>query len=462
MGEFDADKTLAQILELKPRPKVASTDLVTEDSAALEFARRFDGKLRYDHDASKWFEFDGNVWRLNKTCLAFHWARELARELAQAEADKIRYVSSKVSFASGVERFSRADRAFAVTSEMWDLDHFLLGTPDGTVDLRTGRLRQSNPDDGITKSTAVSPADAADCRQWLRFLDETTRGDAELIRFLQQFFGYSLTGNTMEHALLFGHGGGGNGKGVTLTTVGGILGDYHVTASMDMFIASAHDRHPTDLAMLRGARLVTASETEKGRAWAETRIKSLTGGDPVTARFMNRDFFTYQPTFKLFIVGNDSPALSSVDDAARRRFNIVGFTNKPEKPDLELGDKLRAEWPSILRWMIDGCLDWQRNRLVRPKSVIAATSDYFTAQDMLGQWLDERCDCEPGNTYKTATSGEAFSDWVSYAKAAGEPPSSQKAFAENLTKRGFTKSRGHGGKRMFVGVRLKTPQNSNL
>jgi putative DNA primase/helicase len=233
------------------------------------------------------------------------------------------------------------------------------------------------------------------------------------------------------------------------------MGDYHVTAAMSTFIASVNDKHPTDLAGLRGARLVTASETEKGRAWAETKIKTLTGGDPVTARFMNRDFFTYQPAFKLFIIGNDCPTLSSVDEAARRRFNIVGFTNKPAKKDLELGIKLRAEWPSILRWMIDGCLDWQRNCLVRPESVVAATADYFAAQDMLGQWLDERCDCEPGNTWKTATSGEAFSDWVTFAKAAGESPGSQKSFSENLTKRGFTKSRGHGGKRMFVGIRLK-------
>ncbi|MGA2637287.1 hypothetical protein [Methylocella sp.] len=166
---------------------------------------------------------------------------------------------------------------------------------------------------------------------------------------------------------------------------------------------------------------------------------------------------------KLFIVGNDSPALSSVDDAARRRFNIVGFTNKPEKPDLELGDKLREEWPSILRWMIDGCLDWQRNRLVRPKSVIAATADYFTAQDLLGQWLDERCDCEPGNAYKTAASGEAFSDWVTYAKAAGESPGSQKSFSENLTKRGFIKDRGgHNRTRMFVGIRLKSRPEAEL
>ena len=155
----------------------------------------------------------------------------------------------------------------------------------------------------------------------------------ELQRFLQQMAGYCLTGDISEHALFFVYGTGGNGKGVFLNTVAGILGDYAATAAMDTFTASQGDRHPTDLAMLRGARLVTAAETEEGRAWAESRIKQLTGGDPITARFMRQDFFTFQPAFKLVIVGNHKPVLRNVDEAARRRFNIIPFTRKPPKPD---------------------------------------------------------------------------------------------------------------------------------
>jgi putative DNA primase/helicase len=131
---------------------------------------------------------------------------------------------------------------------------------------------------------------------------------------------------------------------------------------METFTASNSDRHPTDLAMLRGARVVTAQETEEGRRWAEARIKALTGGDPITARFMRRDFFTYTLQFKLVIVDNHKPLLRSVGDAERRRFNIVPFTHKPTVPDPELPDRLRAEWPAILRWAIDGALDWQSER----------------------------------------------------------------------------------------------------
>ncbi len=146
---------------------------------------------------------------------------------------------------------------------------------------------------------------------------------------------------------------------------------------MDVFTAASGERHPTDLAMLRGARLVSASETEEGRAWAESRIKAITGGDPISARFMRQDFLTFTPTFKLFVIGNHRPVLRNVDEAARRRFNLIGFNHKPGNPHRELGEKLKAEWPAILRWAIEGRLDWQRNGLIRPNSVLAATEDYF-------------------------------------------------------------------------------------
>jgi len=437
----------------KLKPVLKNSELVTEDNAAQEFANLYQGKLKYDHDLGAWFEFDGSIWRQNKTGIALHWARELDRRLAKTEPDKVRYTVNKVAFAAGVERFARVDPIFSVTSDGWDIDPFLLGTPGGTVDLKTGHLRASDPAYAITKSTAIIPADKARCPIWDRFLNETTGGDDSMIRFLQQFFGYCLTGDTREHSLVFGHGPGGNGKSVVINTVRGIMADYASTAAMDTFTASKGDRHSTDLAMLRGARLVTASETEEGRAWAESRIKSLTGGDPITARFVHQNNFTFQPKFKLFIVGNHLPILRNVDDAARRRFNIVGFTNKPPHPDRELEQKLRPEWPSILRWMIDGCMDWQKNGLIRPASVQTSTADYFDSQDIVRQWLDEACDVEPGNRWKQATAAELFASFSAFAKAAGETPGSQKSFAEVLQNRGLESFRTNRS-RGFKGVRL--------
>ena len=178
----------------------------------------------------------------------------------------MRYAVSKTSFAGGVERYARCDPTFAVTSDVWDQDPYLLGTPSGTVDLRTGVLRPGRPEDRITKSAAVAPADTADCPRWLRFIREVTNGDEGMARFIQQWCGYCLTGDVSEQCLVFIYGDGGNGKGLFVNVISGVMGDYAVTAEMQTFTAAKGERHSTDLAMLRGARLVTASETEKGRA----------------------------------------------------------------------------------------------------------------------------------------------------------------------------------------------------
>lgn len=438
----------------KPGPAGDNIPLVTEDEAAIRFAERYRGKLRYCHDHGAWFEWSGSIWKRNGTGLAFHFARELARQLVDGEEAKVRVQGSKAAFAGAVERFARADPAFAVTAETWDRDPWLLGTPSGTVDLRTGVLRPASPADGITKTAAVTPSDMAECPLWLRFLDEATAGDAEMVRFLQDWAGYSLTGDTREHALVFVFGPGGNGKSVAVNVQVGIMGDYATTAAMDVFIASAGDKHPTDLAMLRGARLVTASETEEARQWAEIRIKQLTGGDRITARFMRQDFFTFLPSFKLQIIGNHKPGLRNVDDAARRRFNLVPFINTPAVPDRQLEEKLKAEWPGILRWAIDGCLAWQRDGLVRPASIKTATEAYFADQDTFSAWLEEECDVEPGNSWKSETSAVLFAAWSRYAKAANEGAMTRRAFAEAMQKRGFEVHRGAKGMRSYLGIRL--------
>jgi putative DNA primase/helicase len=439
----------------RKRAAAASADVVTEDSAALTFREKHRGRLLYCHDEGMWFHWTGFHWKREHTGLAFEWTRQHIRELTFDQSASTRQKCNKTSFAAGVEKFSRTERAFAVQSADWDADHFLLGTPAGTVDLKSGELFSARPEDRITRLTRASPADASDCPLWLNFLEESTGSDGGLIRFLRQWCGYSLTGVTREHALVFVYGGGGNGKGVFMNTVSGILGEYATMAAMDTFTASRGDKHPTDLARLKGARLVTASETEKGHAWAEARIKSLTGGDKIAARFMRQDFFEFLPQFKLVVIGNHKPVLHNVDDAARRRFNIIPFIRKPACPDRQLEQKLKAEWPAILRWMIDGCLDWQRNGLVRPASVKETTEAYFSDQDLLGQWLAEKCDAaDPSNTSKSDFVGALFESWVKYSNEAGEKPGTKKAFSEALSSRGFTAKRGSGGVRMFGGLRL--------
>ncbi|GJD37753.1 phage/plasmid primase, P4 family [Methylobacterium bullatum] len=435
-------------------------DLLTEDHAARTFAERYAGELLFCHDTGKWHEWTGAAWVPNRQGKAFQGARELARELCADEDPKTRFIASKTSFAGGVERFCRSDPVFAVTIEGWDRDPWLLGTPGGTVNLKTGELRPADRNDRITKLTAVTPAEAPHCPTWLQFLQDVTQGDAGYIRFIQQWAGYCLTGDTSEQALCFAFGGGGNGKGVLIHVLAGILRDYALNAAMETFTAAKHDRHPTEIAALRGARLVTASETEQGRQWAESRIKQLTGGDVMRARYMRQDEFEFTPVLKLLIIGNNKPGLSSVDDAARRRFNLLPFLFKPAVPDPRLEEKLQAEWPAILRWMIEGCLDWQANRLVRPEVVKDATDEYFTAQDTFSQWLDDRCIVDKANPYRKATTSELFASWTEYARSNNEPTGTQTSFGERLDKLGFKKNKnvptGVGGRaRGFEGVEVR-------
>jgi putative DNA primase/helicase len=449
----ERDRTPKRRHTLQP----GSNELVTEDQAAIEFAKLHAEELRYCHDTGAWFEWKG-IWRRNQTGLAFHWARELARGMAITEADKIRYVTSKAAFAASIEKFARSDPVFAVTADYWDRDPFLLGTPAGAVDLRTGKLGRSDPADGITKATSVAPSDIADCPLWIRFLNEATSGDAEVIRFLCQWCGYSLSGDVSEQALVFIHGPGGTGKSLFVKIMTHILSDYVATPTMAALTTAKGERHSTDIAMLKGSRMASTSETVQGRAWDEALIKRLTGGDAITARFMRQDNFTFTPTFKLLIVGNHAPRLHNADDAMHRRFNVVPFLHKPEQPDLQLENKLRDESPAILRWAIDGCLDWLENGLIRPASVTARTDKYFADQDIWAQWLEESCDVEPGNRWLIAPSGELFQSWSGYAKAAGMDAGSRIEFAERLEQQGFVADKGTGGRRVWRCVCLRRVQ----
>ncbi len=427
---------------------------LTEDGAALVFAHRYSERARYCHTTGRWFIWDGAIWRVDGTEQAKDLARQMVREIAD-EAQKPESASCrKRNFVENVVALARADQRIARTGNDWNRDAYLLGTPAGTVDLRTGRLRAADPADHITLSVAVAPGDVDDCPRFKRFLSETFGSDETIVGFIQGFFGYCLTGDTCEHALLFGVGGGGNGKSVLLNTVSGVMGDYARQAAMDTFTASYGDRHPTDLAMLKDARLVTASETEEGRAWAESRIKAITGGDPIQARFMRQDFFTYRPAFKLFIVGNHKPTLTNIDEALRRRFNIVPFDHRPALPDPGLETRLRDEWPGILRWFIDGALAWQNGGLTKPEIIRAATDGYFADQDVFGQWLADECDVEPNNRHKWETPADLFACWRVYAERANERPGTAKAFADHMRRHGFEPARGSKGARRWLGVQL--------
>jgi putative DNA primase/helicase len=410
--------------------------------------------LRYVAPWGKWLWLKpgGCRWIADATLYVFDLIRQVCREAA-AECAK---PSIAAAIASGntvaaVEKLARSDRRLAATVDQWDADPWLLNTPAGALDLRTGETCRRRPQAYLTKSTTVKPA--GDYPIWCEFLKRITEGNEELERFLQRMAGYCLTGSTREHALFFLYGTGANGKSVLLNTLSGILGDYARSAPIETFTASSVERHPTDLASLRGARLVMAVETEEGRRWAESRIKVLTGGDKIAARFMRQDFFEFTPQFKLVIAGNHKPGLRSVDEAIRRRFHLVPFavTIPPRERDETLTERLKKEWPGILSWMIEGCHAWLEQGLAPPEIVEAATAAYLEAEDAVTAWLDEACERDPD---AWEGSSALFASWRAWAEKAGEYPGTMKRLVQNLEARGFIARRRMNG-RGFEGLRIK-------
>jgi putative DNA primase/helicase len=431
----------------------------SDEALALQFSTMHGDDARYVADWGKWLWWTRSRWQADATMQTYDLARAVCRRASAKIRDpKLARLAANVASAktvAAVVSLARADRRHAAIVDQWDADAMLLNTPGGIVDLRTGVRMPNERRRYMTKSTAVVPG--GDCPLWRRFLTEITGGDTGLQEFLQRISGYALTGDISEHALFFLYGAGGNGKGVYLNTFSAILGDYAAVAPMETFIASRHEQHPTDLASLRGARLVTAQETEKGRRWAESKIKTLTGGDPISARFMRQDFFTFNPQFKLLIAGNYRPGLRGVDAAIRRRFNLVPFIVAIANPDKKLRDKLRGEWSGILKWAIDGCLAWQRIGLAPPPVVRDATDQYLADEDTLAQWIDECCDCDK---LYAESSAKLFESWKAWAEKTGEFVGIQRQFTQALKERGFTSYQESGTKRaMFrgIGLRLTAP-----
>lgn len=438
-------------------PVVSSDESVwgTEDALALAFTRRYHRDWRYVATWGRWLVWDGIRWRTEDTLAATDLIRSVCRHAAlRADNPKIAAKLASSSTVGGVERLARADRRHAATTEEWDADPWLLNTPGGVVDLKTGRKRANDRADRMTKITTATPG--GECPQWTAFLSDVTGDDGDLQAYLQRMVGYCLTGVTNAHALFFLYGTGANGKSVFANVISTILGDYAATASMDTFVETRGDRHPTDLAGLRGARFVTAIETEQGRRLNESKVKAITGGDKISARFMRQDFFEYTPQFKPVIVGNHKPAIRNIDEAMKRRMHMIPFTVTipPERRDGRLTEKLLAERDGILAWAVAGCLAWQREGLKPPASVVSATEEYFEAEDALGRWLDERCVRTANAKSLTA---ELFTDWKQWAEASGEFIGSQRRFSDLLITRGVEKWRNSVGVRGFQGIGLKQP-----
>lgn len=426
-----------------PNPNMFDDHAVTftDDWLAERLVGELSQELRYDYPNDRWHVWDGARWAHasmgeQERAVMIGLRRLAAKLRAKAQAlpdgkdkDKLWKTVARlgnVGTLTSVTRMLQSHPRIVVGTDAFDQNLWELNTPGGTVDLTTGVLKEHQRESMHSKSTTVTPRPGRS-PLWEKFLGEVTRDDADLQRYMQKLCGYALTGSTKEQTLNFVWGPGGNGKGVFLNTVISILDQYAATAPMDTFASTKGDKHPTDLAGLMGARLVTASETQAGRSWDEQRIKALTGGDKIRARFMRQDFVEFQPRFKLLLIGNHEPQIENVDDAMRRRIHMVPFTFTPETRDLDLEEKLRPEHAQILQWMIDGCLLWQQEGLTPPEVVQLRTQEYFEEEDRPGKWLEQNT--RPGGYM---TSADAYKSWALWCSQQGEHVGTQRDFTKQL------------------------------
>ena len=414
-----------------PKDQIALSD----DAIAASFVSVHGAVARHVSAWGTWFVWSGTHWSRDETGKVREFARQVCRGSAQTAGtpNEARRVASDKTIAA-VLRIASCDPTVATRTSDWDCHSMLLNTPAGVIDLETGEVKTHNPNLLLTQITAASLGSG--CPRWLTFLNEITGGNSDTQSYLQRLAGYVLTGSTEEQMFAFFHGPGGNGKSVFIQTLGSLLGDYAATATLDTFMATSTSRHLTELAGLRAARLVIVPETEAGTSWAEARIKSVTGGEKIRANFMHRDHFEYQPQFKLIVAGNHRPSLSNVGESMRRRLHLIPFdvTIAPADRDKDLSAKLLAERDGILTWMLDGCAAWKTSGLKPPANGVQAANDYFEDEDLIGQWIDERCSTGIG---QKATSNILFASWSTWADAGSHFKGNQKWLGDALRQRGF-------------------------
>jgi putative DNA primase/helicase len=332
-----------------------------------------------------------------------------------------------------------------------DADHWMLGTADGMIDLRTGKAITPDRSKLITKMIGTEHDPAATCPTWERFLATVTAGDTELVEFLQSAIGYTLTGSNREQCLFFLHGSGCNGKGVFSETIKRLVGDYGQTAPESLFTKDRNQSATNDVARLAGCRMAIAAELEEGAAFAESRIKALTGSDTITARFLHQEFFDFAPTHHFWISGNHKPTVKGSDLGIWRRIRLIPFTVRiaDADKDLSLADKLAGELPGILNWSLAGCLRWQRDGLSTPQCVAKATEEYRMEEDVIGQFLDECTTDDRDSRTLMSTLYEAYQAWAT--KAGMKHPLTVKSLNRKLDDRGMQRLKSGDG-RFWLGI----------
>lgn len=447
-------------LALTPAP-AGNTSIYSEDWHALRLIAAYGDRIRWCPDRGKWLTWSPTGWAWEGTHREAGIVRELAKSVvrdlpADTPSTQHRRVLSAQGITGALIQAASDPRLTVLYSEL-DADPWSLNTPGGLVNLRDGSIRPAVPGDLVTRATTASPAPSWRGGRWEAFLSETFgSADNDLATYVQTLVGYSAVGLVGAHVLPFAYGSGGNGKGVTMEAVVAVLGSYATTAPA-RFLMAGGERHETEIARLAGARMVVASEVDDADRFDEGKVKLLTGGDSLTARFMNRDHFTFTPSHTLWLVGNHLPAVRSGGDSFWRRLRLIPFehTVPPESrvDDLQ-GLLAREHGGEILAWLIEGAVRYAEGGLMEPAGVRAATADYAHDTDTVARFLEEACLVGGGEQVRSPVAA-VYAAYDRWCKASGDTALSQKALTQALRARYSIESvKGAKGARAYLGLSL--------
>jgi putative DNA primase/helicase len=447
------------------RPEQPRTYLFTGVGNAERLIARHGESLRYCNAWKQWLVWNGQRWVVDNTEEVKRLAKDTTRRVFDEAHDltdlEARNAQRKWAMRSESEfgiremvNLAISEPGVAVSTKSLDADPMLFNVENGTIDLRTGNLMPHDRSHLITKLASVTYDPNATCSVFMSFLDRIMSGNQELIGFIQRAVGYSLTGRTDEQILLICHGSGANGKSTLLDFVLHIIGDYGMQTATQTLMVKRNDSIPNDVARLKGARLVAAVESDEGHRLSESLIKQLTGGDRIAARFMRAEWFEFKPTFKIWLVTNHKPNIRGGDHAIWRRIRLVPFnvTIPDAEQDKGLAERLRAESSGVLRWAVEGCLQWQQHGLGLPDAVKAATEGYRADMDTLSQWIAE-C-CVEGKDVQ-ATSAALYDSYRRWCDTSSESAINKNNFGKRLADRGF-EAKKNNSVRLWKGISLLT------
>jgi len=420
--------------------------------------------LLFCPQTGKWYVWNGHTWEIDSNGHVHYLAKSNARKLLD-EARRINddlkrnallkwaILSERKHIIDNVVALSKTDPAIAISISRLDSNNFLLGTKNGIVDLNTQKIITEKTKDCVTKICNVEYNSQAICPRWDSFLEEITASNKKLTNFLQRMAGYCLSGSTEEQCLFIFHGGGANGKSVFTNILKSLFNDYAVQTPPETLMVRNNQGASNDLARLRGARLVLATESEENQTLAEAQIKQMTGGDVIVARHLYSEFFEFIPNFKIILTTNHRPKITGTDHAIWRRIRLIPFTVTipEEKRDPKLSSILMGELPGILNWALEGFKQWQEQGLNPPRCILEATSGYRTEQDVLGEWLFE-CTIQVSN--KTILTFQLYDSYVIYCDEAGLSQVSKNKFSRSLSERGYIKKKTSLGS-AFTGISFK-------